>query len=39
MIDKILSAFADSSLWFQSSIVSVFLFGEYPYPTQEDDEE
>lgn len=35
MIANFLCACADCTWWFQSSIVSLFLFGESAYPTED----
>lgn len=35
MIGRFLCVCASVSWWFQSSFVSLFLFGEYPYPTED----
>ena len=38
LIPTILTAFLDFSWFIENSIISVFLFGEYPYPTDDDTE-
>lgn len=36
MLSQILTACAGFSWWIETTIASVFLFGEYPYPSEED---
>lgn len=35
MISQFLTSCATFSSWMESTIVSVLLFGEYPYPTED----
>lgn len=37
MIAKLLCAFASFSWLMETNIISIFLFGEYPYPSEEKD--
>jgi len=37
MIESLLNKLASFSWTMETSMVSIFLFGEYPYPTEESD--
>lgn len=36
MLTLLLTSLADFTWWLETTISSVFLFGEYPYPQEED---